>query len=137
MWSQRFPRSRRLKRQRLIRPLFDKKRTDIIRVRHGVLAVFARWTSREEVGAEVSYQFGFTPGRRRTNAQRTHVRRLLREAFRQNQATLQTLDPESDNVLTAMILFRGRDATASEDIRRDMPHVLKKLTERMALNASN
>lgn len=135
MRSQRFPRSRRLKRQRLIRPLFDKNRSDIVRVRIGVLTTLARWVSRDEVGAETSFQIGFAPGRRRTNAQRTHVRRLLREAFRQNQAPLQSLDPESPKVLTAMILFRGRDETASEDIRRDMPDIVARLVERMCSTA--
>lgn len=131
MRPQRFPRSRRLKRQRLIRPLFDKKRSDIVRVRNGVLAAFGRWVSRDEVGAETSFQIGFAPGRRRTNAQRTHVRRLLRETFRQNQAALLVLDPECPNVLTAMILFRGRDDTASKDIRRDMPDLVDTLVEQM------
>ena len=124
-----FPRSRRLKRRRLLRPLFDRGRADAQRVRAGTVVLLARAVPREATGYDVGVQIGFAPGRRRTNATRTAVRRYLREAFRQHQTPLLDRFSARPDCLTIMALYRGRDETASADFRRDLPRALARLAE--------
>ena len=136
--GQRFPRAFSLKRRRLIRPLFARDRADVSEVSAGVVKVLYRFAPRGEVGRLVPYQAGFAPGRRaRTNAGRTHLRRLMRETFRVHQQPLVDLlldraDPQGKpEVLTMMLLFRGREATAAADLRRDVPRALHRLMRRL------
>ena len=140
--GERFPRAFRLKRRRLIRPLFARGRSDVLEVSAGVVKAIYRLAPSGEVGAQVPYQVGFAPGRRaRTNAGRTQLRRLMREAFRVHQQPLVDLlthranaerGQPSPKVLTVMLLFRGREATASADLRRDVPRVIGRLVRRLA-----
>ncbi|WP_420456215.1 ribonuclease P protein component [Rubrivirga sp.] len=125
-----FPRSRRLKRRRLLRPLFERDRADVERVRAGTVVLLARTVPRAETGHDVGLQVGFAPGRRRTNALRTRVRRLLRETFRLHQGPLLDRFGDRPDALTVMVLFRGRDDTAAEDVRRDLPRALARLADR-------
>lgn len=124
-----FPRSRRLKRRRLIRPLFERGRDDVGRVRQGTVMVLYRTVPREATGLEVGVQVGFAPGRRKTNAVRTRVRRIMRETFRQHQAGLLERFESREDCLTMMVLYRGRDDGAGA-IRRDLPLALDRLAER-------
>ena len=126
-----FPRTRRLKRRRLVRPLFERGRDDVGAVREGVVVVLYRTVPRAATGHDVGLQVGFAPGRRaRTNAGRTRLRRLLRETFRQHQGPLLDRADGRPDALTVMVLFRGREATASEDLRRDLPRALDRLARR-------
>ncbi len=126
-----FPRSRRLKRRRLIRPLFERGRDDVGRATAGTVVVLYRVVPRAATeGAPV--QAGFAPGRRKTNATRTAVRRYLREAFRQHQGPLLAAFADRPDALTLMALYRGRDDDASEAIRRDLPRALDRLLGRLA-----
>lgn len=125
-----FPRSRRLKRRRLIRPLFDRGRADVQRVRAGTVVLLYRTVPREATGHDVGVQVGFAPGRRRTNAARTQVRRHLRETFRLHQGPVLDRFGTRGDCLTMMVLFRGRDDGAGEAIRRDLPQALARLAER-------
>ena len=124
-----FPRSRRLKRRRLIRPLFERDRTDVQRVRAGTVVLLTRTVPRADTGHDVGLQVGFAPGRRRTNALRTQVRRHLRETFRLHQQALLDRFGDRPDALTVMVLFRGRDADAGEAIRRDLPRALARLAD--------
>ncbi|MEM7788547.1 MAG: ribonuclease P protein component [Bacteroidota bacterium] len=125
-----FPRSRRLKRRRLLRPLFDRGRDDVGRVRAGTVQVLYRTVPRAATGLDVGLQVGFAPGRRSTNVVRTRIRRHLRETFRQHQAPLVARVADRPDCLTLMVLFRGREDTASADIRRDLPRALARLGDR-------
>ena len=125
-----FPRSRRLKRRRLIRPLFERDRADVGRVRAGTVVVLYRAVPRAATGHDVGVQVGFAPGRRRTNALRTAVRRHLRETFRQHQGPLLDRFGDRPDCLTLMLLYRGRDETAGPDVRRDLPAALARLADR-------
>jgi ribonuclease P protein component len=127
-----FPRARRLKRRRLIRPLFDRDRPDVGRVSVGVVQIRYRVVAREALGADAPLQVGFAPGRRaRTNVGRTRLRRLMRETFRLHQHGLLALFGGPPDSLTAMVLFRGREGTAAEDLRRDLPEALRRLEARL------
>lgn len=125
-----FPRSRRLKRRRLIRPLFERGRDDVGAVTVGVVRVLYRTVPREATGCDAPLQVGFAPGRRSTNAARTHVRRLLRETFRVHQGPLVERFAGRPDCLTLFVLFRGREETAGGDLRRDLPKALARLAER-------
>ena len=125
-----FPRSRRLKRRRLIRPLFGRGTSQ--RTGAGTVVVLHRLVPRPATGRDVGLQVGFAPGRRSTNAVRTRVRRLLRETFRQHQAALVAQMADRPDCLTLMVLYRGREETASPDIRRDLPRALDRLAAALA-----
>ena len=123
--DERFPRSHRLKRRRLIRALFDRSRTDTGTVAAGCVRLIFRVAQAEEVGADVPVQIGFAPGRCPTAVARNRVRRLLRENYRTRQHVLAGLfASRPGEVLTVMALFRG-DPGAPGAIRRDLPRALK------------
>jgi ribonuclease P protein component len=127
-----FPRAHRLKRRRLIRPLFEPGRTDVGRVSVGVVQVRYRVVPREATGAGAPVQVAFAPGRRaRTNVGRTRLRRLMRETYRLHQHGLLDLFAGRPDSLTAVVLFRGPETTAADDLRRDLPEVLRRLEARL------
>jgi ribonuclease P protein component len=133
-----FPRKRRLKRRRLIRPLFDRRRRDVDSLAVGVVRLKWRLVPCEATGHNTPLQVGFAPGRRaRTNAGRTTLRRHLRETFRQHQGgLLHAMEAHPGQALTLMLLFRGPEDTASADLRRDLPAALGRLARRLAAPAS-
>ncbi|MEL6615026.1 MAG: ribonuclease P protein component [Bacteroidota bacterium] len=136
--SEAFPRQRRLKRRRLIRPLFDRRRRDVHSLAVGVVRLKWRLVPHEATGQSGALQVGFAPGRRaRTNAGRTTLRRHLRETFRRHQGGLiAAMDAHPGQTLTLMLLFRGREETASADLSRDLPRALDRLARRLAPEAS-
>ena len=124
------PRAFRLKRQRLIRPLFDRTRTDVGTLTTGCVRLVYRLAPHAEVGQAVPLQVGLAPGRRAPNAvTRNRIKRLLREAFRRHQhLVLETAPP--GYTLTLMILFRGHPNAAGRCIPRDVPDALRRLAGR-------
>lgn len=125
-----FPRERRLKRRRLVRPLFERGRPDVGRLRVGVVQLLYRTVERAATGVETPVQVGFAPGRRRTAVLRNRLRRLMRETFRLHQAPLVDRFAERSDTLTLFVLFRGRESTAGPDLRRDLPEALDRLARR-------
>lgn len=125
------PRARRLKRRRLIRPLFARGTDDVGRLRAGTVQLVWRLVPREAVGAETTLQVGFAPGRRRTAVVRNRVRRQMRETFRLHAAPLVGALAGRADTLTLFVLFRGRDATAGPDLRRDLPLAVARLAGRI------
>lgn len=126
----RFPRRYRLKRQRLIRPLFARDRADVHAVRAGGLLVRYRLASLEEVGVETPLQVGFATGRHLgPKPDRNRAKRAVRETFRLHQHPLVALFEERPETLTMMVIYRGR-ADGIDAIRRDLPALLDRIAER-------
>lgn len=125
-----FPRARRLKRRRLLRPLFDRARPDVGRVRVGTVALLYRAVGRDETGEDTPFQVCFAPGRAARGAGRVRLRRVMRETFRLNQHGLLDAFDARPDCLTLVVLFRGRAATADRDLARDLPDALRRLAAR-------
>jgi ribonuclease P protein component len=131
------PRDRRLKRRRLIRPLFDAA-AGPGRLTTGVIQL--RWAvaPRTAVGADSPLQVGFAPGRRTSKVLRNRVRRVMRETWRAHQAPLLDLFAgRPAETLTVFALFRGREASAAEEIRRDLPRAMADLAAAAAGRAAD
>ena len=124
----RFPHANRLKRRRLIRPLFDSD--DVGTVAVGCVRLLFRTVAREETGYDTPVQIGFAPGRLRGAVVRNRVRRLLREGYRVRHHVLVDRFQHRPDTLTVMVLFRGRVETASTCIPRDLPRALEQLAAR-------
>jgi ribonuclease P protein component len=121
--SRALPDAQRLKRQRLIRPLFDRDRDDVGAVARGAIRIVYRILARTEAGVSVPLQVGFAPGRRaRTHVERNRIKRLLREVYRHHRHALDDLlSAHPEQVLVMMILFRGEPSAAGEAIPIDLP----------------
>ncbi len=122
-----FPRSRRLKRRRLLRPLFDRARPDVGRVRVGPVVVLHRAVERAETGEDAPVQVCFAPGRVARGAGRVRLRRVMREAFRLHQQPLLAAMAGRPDCLTLVVLYRGKAETAEADLRRCLPEALRRL----------
>lgn len=129
--SCRFPRAARLKRRRLIRPLFDRRRRDVGTVAAGCIRLLFRAVPRSETGADVPVQIGFAPGRTPSAVVRTRLRRLLREVYRVHQHDVVDLFSDRPETLTVMVLFRGRPEDAASCIPRDLPRALHRLVSQL------
>lgn len=126
--TNRLPRAFRLRHQRLIRPLFDRTRTDVGTLSQGCIRLLYRIVPRREVGADVPLQVGFAAGRQARHAvERNRIRRLLRETYRLHQQPLLELFRPRPDALTLMILYRAQPSQARERIRRDLPEALHRL----------
>ncbi|GAB5537401.1 MAG: ribonuclease P protein component [Rubricoccaceae bacterium] len=127
-----FPRARRLKRRRLIRPLFQRNAPDVGRLRVGAVRVLYRIVPRADTGLDTPVQVGFAPGRTRTAVDRNRLRRAMRETFRQHQGPLlRQLADRPSETLTMFILVQSRDANSTDALRRDLPRALAKLANRI------
>ena len=129
---QRLPRTFRLKKQSLIRPLFDRNRNDVGSIAKGSIRLLYRTLDRREAGVDVPLQVGFAPGRGETAVGRNRIKRILREVYRVNQQSLIDLFSDTPMLLTLMVLFRGKTSLPGEDIRRDLPRALHELTRRLS-----
>lgn len=129
----RFPRASRLKRQRLIRPLFEPEREDVGSVRVGPVVVRYRAVPVEALGVRAAVQVGFAvPRRLGSKPRRNRVRRVLRETYRVHQRRLVDLFASGPEALTLMVLFRGRSEGAEEAVRRSLPRALDRVAEALA-----
>lgn len=128
------PRSSRLKRRRLIRPLFARRAgadAGASTVAAGCVRLLYRIVPREELGGARAggVQIGFAPGRRaKTAVRRNRIKRLLREAYRPHHAALVGLLASYPHLaLTGMVLFRAAPEQADASARRDMDRLARRL----------
>lgn len=124
----RFPKSFRLKRRRLIRALFDRRRSDVYTKAGGCIRILYRVVPRSEVGKDVPVQTGFSAGRKAgTAVTRNRITRIMREVYRVNQTDLIDLFYDRDETLTMMVLFRGDAGRAEHCIPNDLPRLLERI----------
>jgi len=122
------PRRARLKRRRLIRPLFDRTRSDVGTIATGTIRLLYREVSRTETGGQEPVQTGFAVGRVRSAVRRNALRRTLREVFRIHQHVLPAAIVPATRTVTLMILFRGG---SRRHIVADLPQALQQLACRL------
>jgi ribonuclease P protein component len=126
----RFPRRHRLKRQRLIRPLFEPGRADVRATRVGPLAVRYRLAPLEEVGAAVPVQVGFAVSRGAGDRPaRNRIKRHLREVYRVHQHALVDLFADRPAVLTIDGTLPWPPAGARAAIERALPAALARVAD--------
>lgn len=132
----RLPGAYRLKRRRLIRPLFDRNRKDVGSVTTGCIRLVYRLVPPQEFTSKVPLQVGFAPGRgARTAVVRNRIKRILREVYRVHQHDLIDLFLQRDDVLTLMVLYRGSTEDAPRCIPKDLPAALQRLIRQVSKNA--
>lgn len=123
-----FPRAHRLKRQRLIRPLFARDRADVRTLRVGPIAVRYRLAEPAEVGQKVPVQVAFAVSRGiGSKPARNRIRRVMREVYRVRQHGLVDLFASRPEVLTLVVLYRGRREGAEPAVRRALPEALDRV----------
>ncbi len=131
--GQRFPRSMRLKRRRLIVPLFDRSEPSTKSVSAGSIRILYRFVPQSETGINTPIQAGFAPGRCKNSVQRNRFRRQMREYWRKNQHVVQTHTFPDDQTLTLMVLARG--VTPSKHLSVDLLKAMHLLHQ--SINMSN
>ena len=125
--TERLLHARRLKKKRLIRPLFDRRRRDVRTVARGCVRILFRIVPRSETGGPV--QVGFAAGRGGNAVRRNRIKRVLREVYRVRQEPLIDLFSAADQALTLMVLYRGNIDGDESCIRTDLPNALRSLME--------
>lgn len=129
----RLTRSHRLKRRSLIRPLFDRSRSDVHTASIGCVRVLYRRVDAGDLPRGVPVQAGFAVGRSTGSAVvRNRVKRLMREAYRTGAGPLLDVMGTDGLRLTALFMFRGQASRASDCIPQDLPHLLNLVARRLA-----
>ncbi|MCY3487834.1 MAG: ribonuclease P protein component [Bacteroidetes bacterium] len=130
--EQRFPRSMRLKRRRLIAPLFERSTTDTKSLVAGSIRILYRFVPRSATGADAPVQVGFAPGRCRNAVQRNRTRRQMRETWRRNQNLIGFEALPAAQTLTLMVLRRSSDRNQrlSQDLLQAMHLLHQSLNKR-------
>lgn len=123
--EQRFPRSMRLKRRRLIAPLFERSASDTKSLVAGSIRILYRFVPRSTTGTGAPIQVGFAPGRCRNAVQRNRIRRQMREVWRRHRDLIELQTLPAAQTLTLMVLRRSsnRNHRLPQDLLQAM-HLL-------------
>lgn len=122
------PRTRRLKKDRLFRALYDRKDAAVKTVTCRSIRIVYKIVSGEVDVASAPFMVGFTVGKGIKGVHRNAVRRYLREAFRLNQALLAS-HQTADHTLTFVLMYRGERQLARTQVPHDVPCALRRLAE--------
>ena len=127
--SSAFPRRARLKRQRLIRPLFRRGESGAETLAVGCIRLLYCLAPAALTGVHTPVQAGFAVGRRKSAVRRNALRRRLRETYRTHQYVLRERGVPSEKTLILMVLLRGEGPYPR--LRLDLAHALERLAARL------
>lgn len=129
----RLSRSHRLKRRSLIRPLFDRSRSDVERTSVGCVRILYRLVDSAALPGGVTVQTGFVVGRQvGTAVTRNRIRRLMREAYRHHGGPLLDVTGTRGLAVTALFVFRGGATDAERCVPTDIPELVNLVARRLA-----
>ena len=115
--QQTLSRSHHLKRKRFIEPLFDRSDPSTGSIASGCIRLMFRQVNPDSI--LVPFQIGVTVGKSTgTAVRRNRIKRIIWEAVRLNQKSLLEAAKMADGLLTAMLLYRGRNFD-SQTITKD------------------
>ncbi|GMQ81641.1 MAG: ribonuclease P protein component [Rhodothermia bacterium] len=124
----------RLKRKRLIQPLFDREDKNTQTLSVGSLRILYRYQPVSMVGHSVPLQVGFAVSRSIGGAvTRNRVKRILRETFRHNLRGFTEKLSNRKDVLTMMIVVRRLPADDSR-LKRDLLDSIEQLVAAIESN---
>jgi len=115
--GQRFPRSMRLKRRRLIAPLFKRNDTTTKSLSKGCIRILYRFVHRDMTGVDSPIQVGFAPGKCKNAVERNRRKRQMRELWRRNQHIVNLQSISATSTLTLMVLSSKHSGT--RDLEND------------------
>ena len=131
--SSRLPKNRRLSRQRLIRPLFDRDNPDTKTISAGCIRILFGKVAVDAVDHRVPTQTGFAVGRAVGKAvARNRVKRILRDEYQKHQEALAEAFTVDDFVLTLMIVVR-RMPEMEGVLRLDLAEALRRMINSISL----
>ena len=116
--EQRFPRSMRLKRRRLIAPLFERSASDTRSLVAGSIRILYRFVPRSTTGTGAPIQVGFAPSRCKNAVQRNRIRRQMREIWRKHQDLIGFQTIPAARTLTLMVL--GHSSKRNQGLSHDL-----------------
>ncbi len=127
--EQRFPRSMRLKRRRLIIPLFERSGSSTRSLTVGRIRILYRFVFRSLTGTDSPIQVGFAPSRCRNAVQRNQHKRQIRETWRRHQHLIQCHSFPPTKTLTMMVVARGSERF--HDLSHDLVQAMHLLHQRI------
>ncbi len=127
--DQRFPRSMRLKRRRLIAPLFERSSTSTRSLTAGKIRILYRFVSRSLTGIDSPLQIGFASSRCRSAVQRNQRKRQMRETIRMHQHLIPVQLFPPTQTLTMMVVARG--AGHVDDLSGDLLQAMHLLHQKI------
>lgn len=126
---QRFPRSMRLKRRRLIKSLFDRSNPEVESVVTTNVRILYRFVPSSATGTDAPIQVGFAPGRCKNAVQRNRLRRCMREVWRTHQHLIDPKHFPSAESLILMILVQSPRHV--EKLSKDIVQAMRSLSIRL------
>tara|TARA_B100000925_G_C21597834_1_gene299100 strand:+ start:64 stop:441 length:378 start_codon:yes stop_codon:yes gene_type:complete len=120
-----FGKSNRLKSQQKIDQLF----VDSNSFTHFPLKVF--WRSTETIESSIQIAFGVSKKKLSKAVHRNHIKRLLRESYRQQYKSLESIVSEKGKHLQIMLIFLDTQLWSFQELNNKISVTLKRLKKEL------